>query len=126
MIIISKILIIEDNPQNAMLMKRILQVQGHEILHAEEGSTGLQIATTEQPDLILVDLGLPDMDGQTLITLIRNTPALETTPMVAVTAWPVETAKAMAEAYGCNGYIAKPINTRTFPDQIAEFLPQSN
>lgn len=124
MTIISKILIIEDNAQNAMLMKRILQVRDHEVLHAEEGSSGLDIATKSLPDLILVDLGLPDIEGQTLINIIRNTPNLENVPMVAVTAWPEETARAMAMAYGFNGYISKPINTRTFPDQIEEYLPK--
>lgn len=105
-------------------MRRILEVRGHVILLAEEGTTGLQVASQELPDIILIDLGLPDIDGQTLITLIRSTPALEKTPMVAVTAWPEETARAMAEAYGCNGYIAKPINTRTFPEQIEAYLPK--
>lgn len=105
-------------------MKRILQVRNHTVLHAEEGSVGLQIASHEQPDLILIDLGLPDMDGQTLISLIRNNPDLEAIPMVAVSAWPEETGRAMAEAYGCQGYIAKPINTRTFPEQVETYLPQ--
>lgn len=121
---ISKILIIEDNMQNALLMKRILEVHNHKILHAEEGSIGYDMATKEHPDLILVDLGLPDMDGQTLIGVIKNDPKLQNVPIIAVTAWPEETAKAMAMAYGCEGFIAKPINTRTFPDQVLSYLPK--
>jgi CheY-like chemotaxis protein len=71
---------------------------------------------------LLVDLGLPDIDGQTLVALVKRTPELKHIPVVAVTAWPEETARDMALAYGCDGFISKPINTRTFPEQIAQFL----
>ena len=103
-------------------MKRVLEARNHKILHADDGESGLQIAVEESPDIILVDLGLPDIDGQTLVALIKRVPELKDIPMVAVTAWPEDTAREMAEAYGCNGFISKPINTRTFPDQIAEFI----
>lgn len=122
MITISKILIVEDNQQNALLMKRVLQVRDHEIVHASDGESGLQAAVDEKPDLILIDLGLPDIDGQTLVAFIKRVPELENVPIVAVTAWPEDTAREMAQAYGCDGFISKPINTRTFPDQIAEFI----
>ncbi|MBN1221162.1 MAG: response regulator [Anaerolineae bacterium] len=121
-VIISKILLIEDNLQNALLVKRLLEARGHQVLHASEGETGLTKVFEEIPDLILVDLGLPDIDGQTLVTLIKRAPELKDIPVVAVTAWPEETAREMALAYGCNGFISKPINIRAFPDQIAEFL----
>jgi len=106
-------------------MKRVLEARNHQILQAEDGESGLQIAIEETPDLILVDLGLPDIDGQTLIALIKRVPELKDVPMVAVTAWPEDTAREMAKAYGCDGFISKPINTRTFPDQIAEFISDS-
>ncbi len=122
MITISKILIVEDNQQNALLMKRVLQVRDHEIVHASDGESGLQAAVDEKPDLILIDLGLPDIDGQTLVAFIKRVPELENVPIVAVTAWPEDTAREMAQAYGCDGFISKPINTRTFPDQIAEYI----
>ncbi len=105
-------------------MKRILEVRNHNILQAAEGSLGLQVAAREVPDLILIDLGLPDMDGQTFISLVRNDPALADIPMVAVSAWPEETGRAMAQAYGCNDYIAKPIDTRTFAEQVEAYIPQ--
>lgn len=76
----------------------------------------------EIPELVLVDLGLPDIDGQTLVTLMKRAPEIKHIPVVAVTAWPEETAKEMALAYGCDGFISKPINTRSFPDQISVFL----
>jgi two-component system cell cycle response regulator DivK len=82
-------------------------------------------AIEEIPDLVLVDLGLPDIDGQTLVTLIKRAPELKNIPVVAVTAWPEESARKMALAYGCDGFISKPINTRTFPEQIATFLTKS-
>ena len=106
-------------------MKRILEVNSHQVLHADDGETGLKIAVEEVPDLILVDLGLPDIDGQTLVALIKRVEGFADIPMVAVTAWPEDTAREMAMAYGCNGFISKPINTRAFPDQIAQFLPKS-
>jgi CheY-like chemotaxis protein len=115
--------LIEDNQQNALLVKRILEARHHHIIHASEGESGFTKAMEEIPDLILVDLGLPDIDGQTLVALIKRAPELKHIPVVAVTAWPEETARVMAMAYGCNGFISKPINTRIFPDQIAEFLP---
>lgn len=92
------------------------------MIHAEDGETGFAKAMEEIPELMLVDLGLPDIDGQTLVTLIKRSPELKHIPVVAVTAWPEETAKEMAMAYGCDGFISKPINTRAFPDQIAAFL----
>ncbi len=120
--IISRILVIEDNQQNALLMRRILEARKHQVIHASEGEAGLKTAVEEVPDLILLDLGLPDIDGQTLVTFIRRVPKLANIPIVAVTAWPEVTAREMAEAYGCDGFISKPINTRAFPDQIAAYL----
>jgi two-component system cell cycle response regulator DivK len=87
-----------------------------------EGEAGLQAAMEESPDIILIDLGLPDIDGQTLAALMKRAPELQDIPLVAVTAWPEDTAREMALAYGCDGFISKPINTRTFPDQVANFI----
>jgi two-component system cell cycle response regulator DivK len=103
-------------------MKRILEARDHQVIHVSEGEAGLQAAVEEAPDLILVDLGLPDIDGQTLVSFIKRVPELQNIPAVAVTAWPEETAREMAMAYGCDGFISKPINLRTFPDLIAAYL----
>jgi len=119
---ISKILLIEDNKQNALLIRRVLEARQHQVIHASEGEAGLEMALAEPPELILIDLGLPDIDGQTLITIMKHRPELKDIPLVAVTAWPEETARLMVTAYGCDGFISKPINTRIFPDQIAEYL----
>jgi len=118
----SLILIIEDNPDNARLASRILQREGFAVTVADEGELGLQIAVESQPALILVDLGLPDLDGQTVVAMLRQNPALNHVPVIAFTAWPEETAEEMALAYGCDGIINKPIDTRRFGDQIKAFL----
>lgn len=106
-------------------MKRVLEVRNYQVIHRDEGEAGLQAAVEEVPDLILLDLGLPDIDGQTLVTFIKRVPELEKIPVVAVTAWPEATAREMAEAYGCDGFISKPIDSRSFPDIIASYLSQT-
>lgn len=121
------ILLIEDNADSARLVVRIMKPFGCRILHASDGESGLQMAFQDKPDLILLDLGLPDLDGQTLIGLIKAMPGLEQVPIVIITAWPPDTAQPMVKAYGCDGYIAKPISAKVFPAQIATYLqePQS-
>jgi len=116
------ILMIEDNPSNARLMRRVLERDQFTVLHAENGEEGLQMALAERPDLILLDLGLPDVDGQTVAGILRQQESLAHIPMVIVTAWPSETAREMVVAYGCQGYIAKPIDTREFARQVAAYL----
>lgn len=116
------ILQIEDNFANRHLIERVLEPFSYRLLHAADGETGVGLAYEEKPDLILVDMGLPDIDGQTVITLIRQIPELEKTPIVAITAWPAEKAQEMALRYGCDGCIIKPIDVKTFPSQIAQYL----
>jgi len=105
----AKILLIEDIPDNAELVRKALSTSGYELIHAVDAETGLKLALAEIPDLILLDLGLPDYDGQTLAGWLRAESVLNNTAIVALTAWPEETAKQMMESYGCNGYISKPI-----------------
>ena len=119
----TKILLIEDLPDNAELVRRALSASGYEIIHAADAETGLQMALAEIPDLILLDLGLPDYDGQTLAGWLREESVLDATLIVALTAWPEETAKQMVESYGCNGYISKPIiKVNEFISQVNSFL----
>jgi two-component system cell cycle response regulator DivK len=119
------ILLIEDNDDSARLMMRILKPHGYHLLRASDGEGGLQMAVEERPDLILLDLGLPDVDGQTLVGLIKAMPELAEVPIVVTTAWPPDTAEPMVKAYGCDGYIAKPISAREFPSQVAAYLNKS-
>ena len=117
-----KILMIEDIPDNATLVKRILTSQGYEVYWADTAEAGLEMAEQSPPDLILLDLGLPDIDGQTLMGYLRQVKGIETTPIIAVTAWPLETARMMVTAYGCNDYISKPIEVREFIKKINSYF----
>jgi CheY-like chemotaxis protein len=117
----SRIVIIEDNPQNARLEERILRRAGHQVLVAKDGEIGLDMVLANDPDLLLVDLGLPDIDGQTVVALLRQNERFSGMPIIAVTAWPEPAAHDMARAYGCDGLISKPIDTRTFADQVTRF-----
>lgn len=115
------IVMIEDNPDNARLIQRVLDGSNYRLMHAWDGESGLKMALEYRPDIILLDLGLPDVDGQTLATFIRRAPELTETVLIAVTAWPEETAREMVRAYGCDGYISKPIQVRSFIEQMESF-----
>jgi two-component system cell cycle response regulator DivK len=117
-----KILLIEDDASSARLVRRALERHDYQLLHAGDGKTGLEMVQKEHPDLILLDLGLPDFEGQTLAAIIKGTPELSQIPLVALTAWPAYTAERMARAYGCDDYISKPISPKAFPSQIAGYL----
>lgn len=116
------ILQIEDNYANKTLIERVLSPYNYRLLHAADGETGVSIAIDEKPDLILVDMGLPDIDGQTVVTLMRQIPDLQDVPIVAITAWPPEKAMEMAKRYGCDGCIVKPIDVKSFPTEISRYL----
>ncbi len=119
----TKILLVEDILDNAALVRKALSGRNYEIIHALDAETGLSLALEHVPDLILLDLGLPDYDGQTLAGWLRAEPVLDSTPIVAVTAWPEETAKKMVESYGFDGYICKPIiKVAEFAAKIDSYL----
>ena len=104
----AKILYIEDIEDNLTLVKKIATSQGHELIWADSAETGLDMAISSKPDLILLDLGLPDSDGQTLSVWIRSEPGLENVPIIVLTAWPEEVARHTVEAYNLDGYLCKP------------------
>jgi CheY-like chemotaxis protein len=118
------IVIIEDNVLNARMAEKLLRHAGHKIMVAEDGESGLTMVFENLPELVLIDLGLPDIDGQTVIALVRQQETLSKTAIIAFTAWPEDQANDMAKAYGCDGVIVKPIDTRGFAKQIADFLQQ--
>ena len=121
-----KVLLIEDMPDNAELVRKALSTRGFEIIHALDAETGLQMALAQHPDLILLDLGLPDYDGQTLAGWLRAEAVLDATPIIVLTAWPEETAKQMVKSYRCNGYISKPIlKINEFVTQVNSYLKTS-
>lgn len=120
----AKILLIEDVDDNATLVRKVLTSRGYQFLWAKTAEAGLQSALEQIPDLILLDLGLPDMDGQTLASILRAEPGLEKIPLVAMTAWPEDTALQMVAAYRLDAYISKPFNLHMFLKKIADLLAE--
>ncbi|MFN8374428.1 MAG: response regulator [Anaerolineae bacterium] len=116
------VVVIEDNPQSARLVTKLMERAEIRVTVTDTGESGLEAVFEQHPDLVLVDLGLPDLDGQTVVGVLRQQPGFESMRVIAFTAWPPETAEEMAKAYGCDGVISKPIDTRTFVDQIKSFL----
>jgi CheY-like chemotaxis protein len=117
-----KVLIIDDNVDHIRMTSRVLARKGYQVLTAADGETGLDVAISDRPDVILLDLGLPDVDGQTLVGWLRREPELQGVPIVAVTAWPDDVAAQMVAAYGFDGYISKPIQFALLSDQVAAYL----
>jgi len=108
----AKILYIEDIQDNITLVEKIVTSRGHEFLYAKNAEQGLELAFNSTPDLILLDLGLPDADGQTLSVWLKGNPTLENIPIIVLTAWPEEVVQHTVEAYNLNGYLCKPFNMR--------------
>ncbi len=117
------ILLIEDDAQSARLATRVLERAGFAVIHASEGLTGLKIASQKNIDLVLLDLGLPDIGGHTIAALLNRIP--RDIPVVAVTASTDAATQRRALTYGCDGYITKPIDTRAFAGQVGQYLPGS-
>ncbi|MBN2152155.1 MAG: response regulator [Candidatus Lokiarchaeota archaeon] len=117
-----RILYIEDNEQNLYLVTFLLKTKGYEVLQAQESREGIDMATREKPDLILLDIQLPSMDGYTVARLLRGNPDLAKTPIVALTSYAMPGDREKALASGCTGYIEKPINPDTFLNQIATYM----
>ncbi len=117
-----KILLIEDNEQNRYLATFLLEKRGYQVLAVPDGPLGVELAGKEPPDLILLDIQLPGMDGYAVARELRKNPALRATPIVAVTSYAMTGDREKTIAAGCNGYIEKPINPETFGDEIGRFL----
>jgi signal transduction histidine kinase len=117
-----KILYVEDNAINRLLVSRVLTHAGYTVLEAGDGLSGIQIAQEERPDLILMDIMIPGMDGYQVTTKLKSLPELADTPIVALTAKVMEGDRERALVAGCDGYIPKPIDIDRLPHQVAEFL----
>ncbi|MES2933975.1 MAG: response regulator [Pseudomonadota bacterium] len=105
----ARILVIEDNPANMKLATLLLQTAGHTVLCAIDAETGLTLARLDQPDLILMDLQLPGMDGLTATALLKNDFVTRSIPVIALTAMVMKNDQEKSKAAGCNAYIAKPL-----------------
>jgi CheY-like chemotaxis protein len=119
------ILIIEDNPLNLELARDILEDAGYVVYTAVSAEKGIQLAHSVMPDLILMDVSLPGMDGLSATRLLTNDPETAKIPIVFLTAHAMHGDKEKAIAAGCKGYLTKPIDTRTFAKCIDTFLENS-
>ncbi|MGC9521077.1 MAG: response regulator [Anaerolineae bacterium] len=117
-----RILYIEDSSSNRLLVKRVLEAEGHDVLEAEDGVAGFEMALAEHPDLILMDINLPDVDGYEMTRRMCSHPDLAEVPIVAMTANVMQGDREKTLAAGCAGYIPKPIDVDALPSQVAEFL----
>ncbi len=121
----AKILVVEDNPLNLELVRDGLTAAGYDVLEAADGAAGVEIAILEQPDLILMDLQLPGLDGLDATRQLRAHPVTAATPIVAVTAHAMKGDDEKAFSAGCDGFITKPIQVREFTATVARFLERS-
>ena len=113
-----RILLIEDNEQNRYLATYILEHKGYQVLHAPDGATGIDIAAAEQPDMILLDIQLPNMNGYQVAKALRQNPRVPPVPIIAVTSYAMVGDREKAIESGCTGYIEKPINPDTFIQEV--------
>lgn len=116
------ILLIEDNPQNRYLTRFLLEQGGHAVLLAETGLQGLEMAAQHRPDLILLDIQLPGMDGHAVARALKSDPQLQSIPIVAVTSYAMVGDREKCLQAGAEGYIEKPINPDTFVAEVERFI----
>ena len=117
-----RILYIEDNPENRLLMRRVLMAEGYTVEEAVDGQSGLQKAAESPPDLILMDINLPEIDGYEVTARLKQLPNMQGVPIIAVTANVMKGDREKTLAAGCDGYIQKPIDIDLLPEQIEGFL----
>jgi len=119
-----KILIVEDNEMNLKLIRTVLKAKGFVLAEARDGEEALKIVVAERPDIILIDIQIPKVDGLEVTRRIRAMDDLKDKQIIAITAHAMEGDRNKILEAGCDGYIAKPINTRTFIDEIEAILKQ--
>ena len=120
----SRILIVEDNEKNMKLVRDILQHRGHTTFESATGKDGVRFALHERPDLILMDIQLPDIDGIEALRRIREHKALDTTPVLAISASVMPDDQLRIISSGFDAFITKPINLKQFMDSVERFLAQ--
>jgi len=116
------VLLIEDNEQNRYLATFLLEHRGFKVVSAASGLEGIKLAQSLKPDIILLDIQLPGMDGYVVAQHLRQVSFLQQVPIIAVTSYAMVGDREKALAAGCDGYLEKPIDPETFGDQIEEYL----
>lgn len=119
---VGKVLVVEDNPANMTLATFLLKSAGHSVLTATDAESGLTLARSEQPDLILMDIQLPGMDGLQATALLKADEATRAIPVIALTALAMKGDEERIRSAGCDGYIAKPLAYREFLATISNYL----
>ncbi len=122
---IGTLLVIEDNPKNMKLVRDLLQIGRYQVLEATDAESGIKLAREHQPDVILMDLKLPGMDGLSATRIIRADAELKDTTIAALTAHVMQGIEEKARRAGCDEFITKPIDTRSFLDTISKLLEES-
>jgi two-component system cell cycle response regulator DivK len=116
------ILHIEDNLENRILVRRLLNAASINVLEAENAYEAIRHLRSTRPDLILMDINMPDVDGYTLTSKLKTVPGIKSIPIIAITANAMRGDRERSLSAGCDGYIEKPINIDTFSDQIDHYL----
>jgi len=117
-----RILVVEDNPLNLQLVRDVLTAFEYDVVEAHSGEEGVDLAGTCSPDLVLMDLQLPGIDGYEALRLLRQDPRLGSVPVVAVTAFAMKEDRERTAREGFDGYLGKPISVRALPEQVSQFL----
>jgi two-component system, cell cycle response regulator DivK len=110
----ARVLVVEDNPANMKLATFLLESAGHAVLNAQDAETGVSVARAEQPDLVLMDVQLPGMDGLQATALLKGDASTRAIPVIALTALAMKGDEERIRAAGCDGYISKPLNYKDF------------
>jgi two-component system cell cycle response regulator DivK len=118
-----RILVVEDQADNMQILRDLLTSAGYEMIEAEDGEAGVRAAATERPDLILMDIELPLLDGYEATRRIKADPALRAIPIIVVTSYALSDEEAKARAAGCDDYVPKPYSLRQLLAKIREYLP---
>ena len=120
----ARILVVEDQPDNRQIIRDLLTSAGYALIEAEDGEAGVRLAGVHRPDLILMDIQLPLLDGYEATRRIKADPELRAIPIIVVTSYALSGDEAKATAAGCNAYVAKPFSPRQLLATIRRFLPQ--
>jgi two-component system cell cycle response regulator DivK len=119
-----KILVVDDNDTNLYLIRFILEKGGHEVIEARDGLEGVKLALEEEPDLVIMDIQLPGIDGHEATRRIRGQASDKDLPIIALTSFAMPVDKELAIAAGCNSYLTKPIDVQTFIAEVNRYLAE--
>jgi two-component system cell cycle response regulator DivK len=121
----NRILIVEDQEDNRMIMRDVLSSAGYDLIEAVNGEDGVKLAHSQRPDLILMDIQLPIIDGYEATRQIKGSTMLKSIPIIAVTSYALSGDQAKARAAGCDGYVSKPFSPRELLARVREYLPDA-